>query len=489
MNVFFALLLITSEVFIQHPDIAECPTPGPITCETNNCTISKDMNLFFRKKTVAKKAEPEKITLEEFLGSRTFAENLDKDFSDSSYYHVQKGDGNKYSFQLGDESIQFGKLSDDGTAGKLNDDRYAIITVVSGDPKNFHRHGVMSQLNNNVLIPPFFFSVIFYKEFNVFVCSTISRNGDDQRNGMYNCFYFDTRGRFLGQDKSYYNPQPPRFSYSGTPSQELIEISALPEQHSLERLVNPRLLVIRNRDFKMGLIDNTGKEVLPCNNDKIFLEDYNEIALVARQGIVYKVNLTTGEWLGTSADAITDARNGFVRMKRGNKWTITDENGNSAVPGYYDYIEYNYTPDRFTIFSGNYNWMINDVDEEAFTAMVGTSYFLLGEYLGTPDYGKWGIVDNHGAVIIPTTYDWIEELSEDLYLLNSGGKLFNYYDQEIDELLFFIVDGSYSICNRDGEQIQQVSDSEVNALNQKYKQLNPKDFYKNAGQHAIRIRS
>ena len=153
----------------------------------------------------------------------------------------------------------------------------------------------------------------------------------------------------------------------------------------------------------------------------------------------------------------------------------------------FDYLDYNYSDNRFKVFSGKYEWVWDNTSDDIFEAYICPQSWKGDDFHGTLCNGKWGIIDAQSNLILDYKYDWIEELSEEFYLLNVGGKLYSYYngDDKRDELA--IVGGQWNMSDKNGKILSKNFVSNVEELKSQYDIKIPKLFYARTDRKARKI--
>ena len=174
---------------------------------------------------------------------------------------------------------------------------------------------------------------------------------------------------------------------------------------------SPKLLMIRSKG-KFGLIDRTGKLILPARYESLMGFDssyrasanaYLEIAEGERSRPVQidhkwgYVDNTGKEMIPAQYSMAGPFRDGWAQVKDGKTWGIIDHKGKFVIKPQYSFIG----PFR---------------DGIARVAIGGMP--IEG---GLPK-SKWGYINKKGDQIIPVTYDYAQSLSNGRALVNIGGK-------------------------------------------------------------------
>lgn len=116
------------------------------------------------------------------------------------------------------------------------------------------------------------------------------------------------------------------------------------------------------------------------------------------------------------------------------KWGIIDQNQKTIIPNTYDYIDFFRNETQYKVALGTLNFQENEST---------SSYIATGV--------KWGVINELNEVLIPIEYDWVEELTSDIYALNLGGEL--TYNDEPQEDYWYANKGIWGVINTRGKLI------------------------------------
>jgi TonB family protein len=132
------------------------------------------------------------------------------------------------------------------------------------------------------------------------------------------------------------------------------------------------------KDGKWGFIDTTGKEAVPCSYDNA--GGYSEgLACVEKNGKWGFIDKTGKEVIPCSYEMVNDFSEGLARVQKYGEWGIIDKTGKLIVPCSYDYV---------------------DLFREGFARVK--------------KYGEWGIIDKTGKTLVPCSYKEAGYFSEGL---------------------------------------------------------------------------
>jgi len=118
------------------------------------------------------------------------------------------------------------------------------------------------------------------------------------------------------------------------------------------------------------------------------------------------------------------------------KWGVINEQGGVLIPPDYDYIDFFGLTPTYKVFVGK---MTLSLDNFHTVALSET---------------KCGVVDLNNKVIIPVIYEWIVEISENLWAVNKGGQVFFDNAYQVDH--WSVRNGRWGVVNEHGEVIVPV---------------------------------
>jgi len=143
--------------------------------------------------------------------------------------------------------------------------------------------------------------------------------------------------------------------------------------------------LIAHTEKGWSLLDRTGKELLPPKYDRLFGFTGNKV--IFQQGGKFGLVTTTGqEVIPAKYEVIGSYGGNGASVRQDGRWGMINDGGTEIVPPKYSYIMQFYG-NRALVASGG-----------AWREGVGKP-MLAG--------AKWGIIDSNGAEIIPPQYDWI----------------------------------------------------------------------------------
>lgn len=117
-------------------------------------------------------------------------------------------------------------------------------------------------------------------------------------------------------------------------------------------------------------------------------------------------------------------------------WAILDEIGNVIIEPRFAFIDFFRSLEYYKVAEGKLNFEFNSQDK----------WVVKG--------GKWGVIGNDNCGLIPIEYDWIEEISENLFAVNIGGTVF--YNDNYQEEYWTVKGGKWGVRNNNHEEIVPV---------------------------------
>lgn len=354
---------------------------------------------------------------EKYLADRYFYDNLENDFSNKNDFLIKANELNDeyYVLTLNSENFEFYK-----SFNSISDTKYSTIVL------KHEYYGVCSEENNSALILPFFYSVQFYEKFSVFICSIRSKEYLDEI--IYDLYYFDTKGRFIKKESGYPPNQIPNIAVIDN---EVIEINL--DKFSACEVYNYDVIKINERNGKYHLIDNKGNFILDKNYFQIVKMDFSEMIFAVDKNEIFCFDIVGNKKNSYPFNKIEEKYDHYIKVSYNCKnekikYSVINSDGSIALQKTYDFIEKCNMSNHYIFFEGEIECDYDDVDtgvvqekiDKSFEDIDGIDILVYGSYMK----GKWGVIDKDEKVVIPCSYDWIEELSQDIFLVNEGGKLY-----------------------------------------------------------------
>ncbi|WP_130864202.1 WG repeat-containing protein [Bacilliculturomica massiliensis] len=173
-------------------------------------------------------------------------------------------------------------------------------------------------------------------------------------------------------------------------------------------------------DWKAGVVDRTGREIVPCIYDDVTVTGYDGFIIATRlggpEGWEYTYyDLSGNEWTEADEESGDDEPYTVITLKGINvvcgndKYGLTDAQGKEITGMIYDDIRY------YSVSSGTVVALIGDrygaVELKTGKTVIPFEYdgLFSSEDLGyeASKDGKWGLISTAGAILIPLEYDAI----------------------------------------------------------------------------------
>jgi uncharacterized protein YqkB len=178
---------------------------------------------------------------------------------------------------------------------------------------------------------------------------------------------------------------------------------------------NAFLIVTLNE--KQGLLDLTGKEIIPVINKNVFLCDENGFFwILVDDNKKYYYHKS-----GLKLDTKTDFKNGVAIVSLNKKYGLIDKNVHFVLPYKYDNIENFYNGFAIVSLNGKCG-QINSKGVEKVPCKYDKVFLLeKGRTLALRD-NKQGYVDTLGIEIVPVKYDEIYGFNDNIIIVKLNGK-------------------------------------------------------------------
>lgn len=355
----------------------------------------------------------------------------------------------------------------------------------------FHLTGVMNSKNNSILILPFFNEIRYYKDFSVFCCTMFPDSQVDVENFIKKLFYFDTKGRCIKEEKGYIPNQIPSIAFNEQDN-TFTEISV-----KFAEEIHSHTLYTVEEGQTFSVVNHQNEFLIDGFYEKLFVNDSLDYVFTQHENDILLHSLTNKTKVKLAEGQLVDQKNTFIRFfDIDKKWGLLKNETFETRPEY-DYLDWTYDPTKLKAFTGDFSWThsnefydhvshkITDLNEDYYT-----SY---GKKSGK---GQWGIVNLKSEVIIPFEYEWIEELTPNLYLANKNGEVYRfdlyheysqwkkpeeYYDEHA------VMGGEWYILDLQGNVIQKLTLQELNELYSSEYTKNEEEFIEKSGATAYKF--
>ena len=185
--------------------------------------------------------------------------------------------------------------------------------------------------------------------------------------------------------------------------------------------------------------------------------------------------------------------NSVVKVRKNHKFGLVDHNGKVLIPVEYEDIEsdmplYEDTENKVSYLGSRKLWAKKDgkygyLDEYGAVAIPfiydGAKVFYQGKWLSptlclVKKSGKWGYINTEGTVIIPFAYDELDDFGTDDYCAAKKNGKWGYIDKNNKVIIPFIYD---EVEDSDLKYIRVVKDGKEGIIDFKRKTVIPIDFY------------
>ena len=184
------------------------------------------------------------------------------------------------------------------------------------------------------------------------------------------------------------------------------------------------------KDNKYGLIDLSGKEIVPCEYDNITVvagvknsikvQKDGKYGLITTEGTtilepVYNDILNFGE----------DYKNGYIVINAEKKYGVVDYLGKQLLEAKYEKVEQLYGKDSFVITEAGKQKLVNTSGE----IVLDSGYDSIKQILGYTTQGvvfktgeKCGVMNNNKEILIPAEYDDLKEVKDNVFVAKKADK-------------------------------------------------------------------
>lgn len=185
---------------------------------------------------------------------------------------------------------------------------------------------------------------------------------------------------------------------------------------------------------KVGIVNEQGEEITPCEYDNIkFCDGDRSFAIAEKNGKKGIINAQGENIIPCEYDSINlrrDFDDDNVRIEVDGKWGVMSKQGDLIIPCIYDYLavdkydssEHDYSNGNMKVRK-NGKWGVIDQKGREIISFEYDALCLLGNSVLTRKDGKWGVVNENGEEIVPYTYEEIgKTIGNDLMRVKQNGK-------------------------------------------------------------------
>lgn len=228
---------------------------------------------------------------------------------------------------------------------------------------------------------------------------------------------------------------------------------------------------VQNKDGYFGIIDETGKTVVPFEYRRIFIQmnDDPNMYYFAEGSAGYEVYTTKGKKITHqpyySLEACNDGTCTFT-APNGKQGVFNLEDGTEIASAIYDEVQYlNSAEGRIMVRMGDKWGCIDHSGKEIF----GFNYEQVKGYANgvcpVKYEGKWGMLNSNGSLLVPYKYDAITKMGSDrlagIWENKSGNyALVNYLGKEVTPFQYTNVEFFDSVGDFSARRVEKYIDSE-----------------------------
>lgn len=182
------------------------------------------------------------------------------------------------------------------------------------------------------------------------------------------------------------------------------------------------------KDGKYGLIDFSGKEIVPAEYDKIYaLSGIEKSIIVEKDGLCGLVNNSLGELaieakypeiksLGPTYE------NGYIVKNTDSYYGLITTDTKELLPCKYDEIFNVVGNEMYVVTEEGKTKLIDKAGQTILDTGFEEVSAINGDHLTIKNNGKYGVIDKTGASIIPCEYDSLSLAFEGVYIAKKGDK-------------------------------------------------------------------
>lgn len=333
---------------------------------------------------------------------------------------------------------------------------------------NTKKWGALSNVNS-ILIPAEFDSIYYNDEFKYFECVLYSEN--NYQNPKTFIFY-DQNGVEQGKIENIKSCIKHRFGYYrfqlvNSDKWGIINTSCeviIEDKYQNIGALSKNLFEVQKND-KWGIINSEKVLLLDFKASKIHGTFDNDYIIAQIEDTHYKIDQngdlidnidithilrpsSNSYWSNHNSERRKVLSNGKERQETDEfypfdeiteyegRWGIINLSGDFLIGPKYDYIDFFGLTDCYKVMIGDLNF---DNDQNGQLLLKGT---------------KSGVIDSKDKIVIPITYDWVEEIAPNLWAINDGGVIF--YNDEYQEEYWTVQGGKWGVINSNNEVVVPV---------------------------------
>lgn len=248
---------------------------------------------------------------------------------------------------------------------------------------------------------------------------------------------------------------------------EYSKIEAIQNKDKNDNLWYEQNVLKVQKDGKYGLINLTGKQVIPVEYDEIVpvlgVENSFRVQKDGKYGIVNNEGKIVIEPQYAFIDVLgKDNKSGFIIKNDKGKYGIVDYSNSQILEAKYDSIEKVYGNDLYVVTVSGKQKIVNKNNEDVLTSGFESIKQILSRQENAVIFvksGKYGIMDLTGKILIDAKYDSIEESKTGMFIVKKSDK-YGIIDLNGTEKISFVYN---SISYNEKADIYIAEDDNFNA--------------------------
>ena len=307
-----------------------------------------------------------------------------------------------------------GLLTKDTTTGKITSESYFVAY-------KDNKWGVINSVGSNVIDPSYAEMIIIpNSKVGVFIC-TYDTNYET---GEYKTKALNENNEeiFTQYDK----------------------IEAIQNKDKNNNLIYDQNVIKVQKDGKYGLIDVTGKEIVPVDYEEIVavlsIENSFKVKKNGKYGIVDSEGKTVVEPQYADIDVLgKDNKSGFIVKDDSGKYGLIEYSNNQILEIKYDSIEKVYGNDLYVVTVAGKQKLVNKENADVLTNGFDSIKQILANQENAVIFvkdNKYGVMNTSGEILIEAQYDKLEEAKLGTFIAKNGDK-YGIIDAEKQEKIPF----------------------------------------------------
>ena len=208
------------------------------------------------------------------------------------------------------------------------------------------------------------------------------------------------------------------------------KIEAIQNKDKNDNLIYDQNVIRVQKNGKYGLIDFTGKEIIPADYEEIVaiigIENSYKVKKDGKYGITNSDGKIVVEPKYADIDILgKDNKSGFIVKDDSGKYGIIDYSNNEVLQIKYDSIEKIYGNDLYVVTVEKKQKVVNKQNEDVLTDGFDSIKQILTTQENAVIYvkdNKYGVMNISGKVLIEAQYDKLEEAKTGIFIAQKDNK-------------------------------------------------------------------